>query len=290
MVFNVLSILLIFPAMMSVDLRRRRARMFDIVCCWAEPGPEEGPAEPLESLSAPPQQQQQQQVTTKRATVAKTSRSGEVVTFVTHGPDLESAAGGEAVPPPLTRSVESLDSVASTRTLVRTDERRPATGVVFCPEGRRHCRRLGLQWLVERHYLDWLPRRPFKLAVLLATLVAAAAGVWGACQVRDGLDLTDMVPRHSAEYTFLDAQRRYFGFFNMFAVTQGNFEYPTNQRLLHEYHHAFTRVPRVIKNDDGGLPDFWLGMFRDWLLGETRPSAVRLPSTDVATVDRTTVR
>ena len=260
MVFNVLSILLIFPAMMSVDLRRRRARMFDIVCCWSEPGPEEGPAEPLESLAP-------QQPPTKRATVAKAGRSGEVVTFVSHGPDLDL---GETAPPPLqlTRSVESLDSVASTRTLVRQDERRPAAGVVFCPEGRRHCRRLGLQWLVERHYLDWLPRRSFKLAVLFASLAAAAAGVWGACQVRDGLDLTDMVPRHSDEYTFLDAQRRYFGFFNMFAVTQGNFEYPTNQRLLYEYHQAFTRVPRVIKNDDGGLPDFWLGMFRDWLLGK----------------------
>ncbi|KAF0297177.1 Protein patched [Amphibalanus amphitrite] len=260
-VFNVLSILLIFPAMMSVDLRRRRARMFDIVCCWAEPGPEEGHAEPLESFSTQTQQP------TKRATVAKASRTGEVTTFVSHGPELDVGAGGDSAPQPhLTRSVESLDSVASTRTLVRADERRPTTGAVFCPEGRRHCRRLGLQWLVERHYLDWLPRRPFKLAVLLASLAAAAAGVWGACQVQDGLDLTDMVPRHSDEYTFLDAQRRYFGFFNMFAVTQGNFEYPTNQQLLHEYHQAFTRVPRVIKNDDGGLPDFWLGMFRDWLL------------------------
>ncbi|XP_037090839.1 protein patched-like [Pollicipes pollicipes] len=258
MVFNVLSILVIFPAMMSVDLRRRRARMFDIVCCWSEPGPEEGPpGEPLDTFSAPPSPPPPP---TKRDIVTKTSRSGGVVTLVSAGAAGEQPAAG------LTRSAESLNSVASTRTLVRPAGRRPATGAVFCPERRRHCRRLGLQWLVERYYLGWVVRRPFKLAVLLTSLAVAAAGVWGACEVRDGLDLTDVVPRGSDEYAFLDVQRQYFGVFHMYAVTQGNFEYPTNQRLLHEYHQAFTRVPRVIKNDDGGLPDFWLGMFRDWLI------------------------
>jgi patched 1 protein len=56
----------------------------------------------------------------------------------------------------------------------------------------------------------------------------------------------------------------------MYAVTQGNFEYPNNQRLLYEYHDAFTRVSTIIKNDDGGLPEFWLSLFRDWLIGLQR--------------------
>lgn len=254
--FNVISILLIFPAMLSVDLRRRRARMYDLACCWSEPRSEEtalpctvfGSREHVGS-PAPP---------AKKTAVTRAGRGGEVVTYVSEPP----AAS-------LTRSVESIDSVASTRTLVRPARRSESGGgAVFCGQGRRRCRRLGVQWLVERHYLSWVVAPPFRLVVLLASVVSLGAGVWGACQVRDGLDLTDLVPRGSDEYAFLDVQRRYFGFFNMFAVTQGNFEYPTNQRLLQEYHQAFTRVPRVIKNDDGGLPDFWLTTFRDWLLGK----------------------
>lgn len=95
-------------------------------------------------------------------------------------------------------------------------------------------------------------------------------GVWGIYHVKDGLDLTDIVPRNTNEYQFLSQQAKYFGFFNMFAVTQGNFEYPTNQRLLYKYHEAFMRIGNIIKNDDGGLPEFWLSMFRDWLLGKCR--------------------
>ncbi|XP_037068599.1 LOW QUALITY PROTEIN: protein patched homolog 1-like [Pollicipes pollicipes] len=209
--FNVLSILLIFPAMMSLDLRRRRGRVYDVICC-------------CQSASA-------------------ASRLA---------------------------SAESLDSVGSRGPLVATRGRPPLAGALFCAEGRGQCGRLGLRRLVRRHYAGWLVRRPVRLAVLAASLAAAGAAVWGVCQLRDGLDLTDVVPRRSDEFAFLDAQRRYFGFFEMVAVTQGNLEYPTNQRLLHEYHQAFTRVPNIVKNDDGGLPDFWLGMFRDWLLGLQR--------------------
>ncbi|CAG0881976.1 unnamed protein product [Cyprideis torosa] len=47
------------------------------------------------------------------------------------------------------------------------------------------------------------------------------------------------------------------------------FEYPgeRQQQLLYEFHAAFVSIPEIIKNDDGGVPPFWLGMFRDWLKG-----------------------
>ena len=51
-----------------------------------------------------------------------------------------------------------------------------------------------------------------------------------------------------------------------FTVTQGHFEYPQNQKILYDYHNAFVRVPNIIKDDDGGLNDFWLPLFRNWLL------------------------
>lgn len=103
---------------------------------------------------------------------------------------------------------------------------------------------------------------------VLCLVAALGTSVWGVTKLTDGLDLTDIVPQGTAEHAYLAAQGRYFGFYNMYAVTTRDFEYPTNQRLLYEYHDSFMRVQNIIKNDDGGLPEFWLGHFRDWLIGE----------------------
>jgi patched 1 protein len=94
-----------------------------------------------------------------------------------------------------------------------------------------------------------------------------AASALGVTRLQDGLNLTDLVPGGTSEHDFLQAQSQYFGFYSMFAVTQGGFEYPSGQRLLHEYHTAFLRVNNILRNDDGGLPPFWLSLFRDWLKG-----------------------
>lgn len=101
---------------------------------------------------------------------------------------------------------------------------------------------------------------------MLALIVILIASVWGATKVADGLELTDIVPQETDEHKFLSLQGKYFGFYSMYAVTQGNFEYPTNQKLLYDYHESFVRIPSIIKNDNGGLPEFWLSLFRDWLI------------------------
>ena len=56
--------------------------------------------------------------------------------------------------------------------------------------------------------------------------------------------------RTTAEYGLPFAHDAYFGYYNMCAATQGNFEYPNNQRLLHEYHDAFMRVSKIITTAD----------------------------------------
>ena len=38
--------------------------------------------------------------------------------------------------------------------------------------------------------------------------------------MEDGLELRDVVPHGTKEYDFLDAHAKYFGFYNMYAVTQ----------------------------------------------------------------------
>jgi len=49
--------------------------------------------------------------------------------------------------------------------------------------------------------------------------VLVAASVIGIIRMRDGLDLTDIVPRGTNEHRFLHAQSQYFGFYNFYAVT-----------------------------------------------------------------------
>jgi patched 1 protein len=92
------------------------------------------------------------------------------------------------------------------------------------------------------------------------------ASLFAVSKLSYGFELTDLLPKNTNDYRFLNVQNKLFGFYNMYAVTKGDFEYPTNQKLVYEYHEAFIKVSSVIKNDNGGLPDFWLSLFRDWLL------------------------
>ena len=116
------------------------------------------------------------------------------------------------------------------------------------------------------HLAKWIQKAPVKLLITTFYFALTLAGIWGATHVQDGLNLTDVVPRNTSVFHFLDAQDKYFGFYNMFAVTKGHFEYPQNQKLLYDYHNAFVRIPNIIKDDNGGLPEFWLPLFRSWLV------------------------
>ena len=115
-------------------------------------------------------------------------------------------------------------------------------------------------------YARWLTRPPVKLLVVAAHLALTVSGAWlAASRLEDGLGLGEVVPRGTGVARFLERQDEHFGFYNVYAVTRGNLEYPQSQALLHDYHRAFVRVPAIVKDDDGGLPEFWLPLFRAWL-------------------------
>ncbi len=120
--------------------------------------------------------------------------------------------------------------------------------------------------LLEK-YAQFLCKRSVKVLTVILFILLLLISVWNITKIVDGLELADIVPQSTNEHGFLAAQEKYFGFYNMYAITQSDFEYPTSQKLLYEYHEAFTRVPNIVKNDNGGLPQFWLGFFRDWLIG-----------------------
>lgn len=166
--FNLLATMIVFPAIVSLDLRRRQAKLWDVLCCRDAPPPR--------------------------------------------------------------RNGWSLKKFAAT------------------------------------HYVPFLLRKGTCATVIVLHVIVLGCALWGSLRVKDGLELKEVVPQYTGEHAFLEAQSDLFGFYNMYAVTRGEFEYPINQRLLYDYHEAFMRVPNVMKNDNGGLQTFWLAMFRDWLI------------------------
>lgn len=85
--------------------------------------------------------------------------------------------------------------------------------------------------------------------------------------MHDGLYLTDVVPRDTKEYNFIDAQFKYFSFYNMYLVTMDGFDYTRSQKLLIQLHNAFNSVKYVVKDSNNKLPNMWLHHFQEWLKG-----------------------
>lgn len=75
---------------------------------------------------------------------------------------------------------------------------------------------------------------------MLAIFLGVCA--YGAFQVKDGLNVAEMIPRENVEYAFVTARFRYFSFYQMHAVTMAKFDYANNQQLLHDYHRSFLKV------------------------------------------------
>lgn len=241
--FNLAAMLLVFPAMVSLDLRRRRSGRSDILCCC------------LPALNKP---------------VASYGNSG----CGGSGCRKAKQTVTRAIPPERRETCTQILSPRSYRNEawiggdVRGDaEKQPTEDDSLTGCSRDDCLGFGLSQLAAKHYAPFITRPATKVFGMMLFAAILAGSAWQATRVSDGLELTDLVPQKSDEHAFLAAQAKHFGFYNMYAVTGRDFEYPNNQKLLYEYHDAFMRVKNVIKNDDGGLPEFWLGLFRDWLKG-----------------------
>ncbi|KAG0442580.1 hypothetical protein HPB47_015663 [Ixodes persulcatus] len=265
--FAVAAMLLLFPAAVSVDLRRRRRS--HRLCCWCGGSPclpdgqgtinrndEEAPVET------------QVQAPSKRQALARAlpPDQSHVVTVLAPTGPLEPWVGMA------TSKITKTQEMTCRMCRAFADGPRDKMAAVsedLLPKANNplhQWRRWSLSYFVSYYYAPFLQQTPIKVLTVLGLASLLSASAWGALRADEGLALSEVVPGGSQEQAFLRAQGRYFGFFHMFAVTRGNFEYPTKQRLLLEYHEAFTSVEHVIKNDDGGLPDFWLTLFRDWLL------------------------
>lgn len=204
--FNLAATLFVFPAMISLDLRRRSAGRADILCCCFP-------------------------IYKEKSNLNNTIPCNRV---------------GNNLPK------ESVNNTRQKENLLTGSESKRSP--------------VSISRFTFKYYAKFLMNGTVKFFTIIIFGGAIIFSFLTSAQLQDGLDLIDLVPKDTNEYKFLNAQSTMFGFYNMFAVTQGNFEYPNNQKLIYEYHEAFVRVPHVIKNDNGGLPEFWLSLFRDWLI------------------------
>ena len=78
--------------------------------------------------------------------------------------------------------------------------------------------------------------------MIIFFLCLLAVGIYGALQVEDGLELTDVVPSQSVAHRFVEAQFKYFSFYPMALVTQEGFDYAYQQEKLLSYHEDFKQV------------------------------------------------
>ncbi|KAK2722821.1 protein patched-like isoform X2 [Artemia franciscana] len=247
--FNVATLLLVFPAIISLDLRRRNLKKRDLLCCVDGDTPTNNYDEREEMIGEAISSHVGTPIPTKKAVSVPYDRKIANQELWVGAKPLMSGNG------------KSKDVEAESQEL---------ENCLGLTEMQVECMKHPVSSLAENYFAKFIVMTPVKVLTIFCLIVSLAASIWGLTKVQDGLDLTEVVPRTSPEHGYLKAQNKYFGFHIMHAVTQGNFEYPTNQKLLHEYHEAFMRVSKIIKNDDGGLPEFWLSRFREWLSGLQR--------------------
>lgn len=106
----------------------------------------------------------------------------------------------------------------------------------------------------------------FQLSIGLLSLIICLTMLFYAPKVNYGLHMGDIVAQGTMEHESFSMQEKYFPIYNIFAITKGNFDYPNNQKLLHEFHRSIQQVDGVVKDKEEAKPKFWLVSFRDWLL------------------------
>ncbi|KAG5847681.1 hypothetical protein ANANG_G00128760 [Anguilla anguilla] len=292
-VFNFAMVLLIFPAILSLDLHRREDKRLDILCCLYSPcssrviqiQPQEfsdandNHTYPATSPSyAGPTITTSTQITTTVQAFTQCDAAGQhIVTILPPTSQISTSAPSVLVPPPAAAAPSSPSSASSpdpygsqifgpsssTRDLLaQVDETKEGRECVPLPFFRWN-----LSDFAREKYAPLLLKPETKAVVLVLFVALLGLSLYGTTMVHDGLYLTDIVPRDTKEYDFISAQFQYFSFYNMYLVTMGGFDYGKNQRQLLQLHNAFNSVKYVVRDSDQRLPRMWLHYFQDWLRG-----------------------
>ncbi|XP_059201040.1 protein patched homolog 1 isoform X1 [Centropristis striata] len=300
-VFNFAMVLLIFPAILSLDLHRREDKRLDVLCCLYSPCSDRvihlSPHELSDAGEQPHTPTTATAHTHQYSTGSTITTSTQITTTVQAFTQCD-AAGQHIVTilPPTSQISTSPTSIilcpttqpqAITPSPTTTSVPDPYGSQLFTPtssstrdllaqvedskSGKKCVPLPFLHWnlssFAREKYAPLLLKPKSKAIVVVLFLGLLGLSLYGTTMVHDGLYLTDIVPRDTKEYDFIDAQFKYFSFYNMYLVTMDGFDYARSQRLLIQLHNAFNSVKYVVRDSDGKLPRMWLHYFQDWLRG-----------------------
>ncbi|XP_020952421.1 protein patched homolog 2 isoform X3 [Sus scrofa] len=252
---NFAAVMLVFPAVLSLDLHRRHCQRLDVLCCFASPCS----ARVIQIL---PQELGDGTVPVGIARLTATvqafahceASSQHVVTILPPQTHL--------VPPPSDPLGSELFSPGgSTRDLLGQEEgtRQKAA----CKS--LSCAHWNLAHFARSQFAPLLLQPHAKAMVLVLFGALLGLSLYGATLVQDGLALTDVVPRGTKEHAFLSAQLRYFSLYEVALVTQGGFDYAHSQRALFDLHQRFSSLKAVLPPPATQAPRTWLHYYRNWL-------------------------
>ncbi|MGH0143604.1 UNVERIFIED_CONTAM: hypothetical protein FKN15_003678 [Acipenser sinensis] len=275
-VFNFAMVLLIFPAILSLDLHRREDKRLDILCCFYSPcsnqviqiQPQEfadandNHTYPVSTYSGPTITTSTQITTTVQAFTQCDALGQHIVTILPPTSQISTGPPSVLVPPnPDPYGSQLFTPSSSTRDLLaQVDESKEGRECVPLPFFRWN-----LSDFARDKYAPLLLKPESKVIVVVLFMSLLGLSLYGTTMVHDGLYLTDIVPRDTKEYDFLSAQFQYFSFYNMYLVTMGGFDYPRCQRQLLQLHNSFKSVKYVVCDNKQQLPRMWLHYFQDWL-------------------------
>nr|XP_057924386.1 protein patched homolog 1 [Doryrhamphus excisus] len=296
-VFNFAMVLLIFPAILSLDLHRREDKRLDVLCCLYSPCADRVIHLSPHELSDTAEQPHATPTHTHQYTTGSTITTSTQITTTVQAFTQCDAAGQHIVTilPPTSQISTSPTSIIVCPTsqsqaitpTPNTPVQDPYGSQLFTPTssstrdllaqvedsklGKKCVPLPFLHWnlshFAREKYAPLLLKPKSKAIVVILFLGLLGLSLYGTTMVHDGLYLTDIVPRDTKEYDFIDAQFKYFSFYNMYLVTMDGFDYARSQRLLIQLHNTFNSVRYVVRDSDNRLPRMWLHYFQDWLRG-----------------------
>uniref|UniRef100_A0A7N6BDU3 SSD domain-containing protein n=1 Tax=Anabas testudineus TaxID=64144 RepID=A0A7N6BDU3_ANATE len=274
-VFNFAMVLLIFPAILSLDLHRREDKRLDVLCCLYSPCSDRViHLSPHELSDAGEQPHTPTTATAHQYTAGSTITTSTQITTTVQAFTQCDAAGQHIVTilPPTSQISTMPDPYGSQLFTPTSSSTRDLLAQVEDSKLEKKCVPLPfLHWNLSRFarekYAPLLLKPKSKAIVVVLFLGLLGLSLYGTTMVHDGLYLTDIVPRDTKEYDFIDAQFKYFSFYNMYLVTMDGFDYARSQRPLIQLHNAFNSVKYVVRDSNNKLPRMWLHYFQDWLRG-----------------------
>ncbi|XP_053516415.1 protein patched homolog 2 isoform X3 [Artibeus jamaicensis] len=254
---NFAAVMLVFPAVLSLDLHRRHCQRLDVLCCFSSP------------CSARVIQILPQELADRTVPVGITHLTATVQAFAHWEASSQHVVTSlpphtHLVPPPSDPlSSELFSPGGSTRDLLGQEEGSRQKAACRSPP----CARWNLAHFARYQFAPLLLQSHAKAVVLVLCGALLGLSLYGATLVQDGLALTDVVPRGTKEHAFLSAQLRYFSLYEVALVTQGGFDYAHSQRALFDLHQRFSSLKAVLPPPATQAPRTWLHYYRSWLQG-----------------------